>query len=274
MASDETVRHGFWPEAWLEFDGLFDWLCNQPTVAKVCEVGGGANPALSLDFIVERGLDHALIDVSKAELAKAPSGYRKIVADIADPAFAIDESFDLVVSAFLAEHVARPATFHANILRILPPGGFALHLFPTLYALPFLVNRVLPESITERILLRLQGFRQAEGNAGKFKAYYRWCRGPGRHQIRRLRDSGFDVVSYTGYFGHGYYRHFPVLDRAEDRKARFLVKHPQSALTSYALVLLRRRGGERGDSLRIPARPRSDAVVSESSRSHRGSGWN
>jgi SAM-dependent methyltransferase len=264
--------HRLWRDSWFEYDGLLDWLTRRREVNDVCEVGAGAKPVLPPEVIASRELHHTILDVSRAELDKAPDGYHKIQADIARTNFRFPDSVDLVTSAFVAEHVGRPEVFHRNTWSMLRPGGFALHLFPTLYALPFVANRLIPEPVTARLLRRSQPFRRAEGHEAKFRAYYRWCRGPTARQCARLAGVGFEVLAYTGYFGHGYYLHQSSLHRAEQAKAQILVDHPVADLCSYALVLLRKPHGSVPPS--PPDRPISALIVSASTRRHIDSGWN
>jgi SAM-dependent methyltransferase len=261
-----------WRDAWFEFDGLLDFLCSQPDITRVCEVGAGANPVIPIEVIDARGLDHTIVDISQEELDKAPAHYTKIRADVAARDLSVGPPFDLVASAFVAEHVRSPRTFHTNVWNMLRPGGVALHLFPTLYALPFVLNRAVPESIADRLLLRLQSFRGPESNDRKFKAYYRWCRGPTQRQLVRLQSIGFEVLTYIGYFGHGYYLNLGPLHRIEQVKARVLTAHHVPHLTSYALTLLRRRSSPAKALAPIPPRPRSEAVCSIGSQRLRESG--
>ena len=79
-----------------------------------------------------------------------------------------------------------------------------------------------------------------QGEHAKFRAYYRWCRGPTRRQLRRLESVGFQVLDYVGYFGHGYFGPLKPLDRVEQALSHALVRRPLPALTSYATVTLRR----------------------------------
>jgi SAM-dependent methyltransferase len=269
-----SVAYKFWREAWFEYDGLLDWLCHRSDVRRVCEVGAGANPALQLDFLSACGIDHAIVDISQEELDKAPVGYTKLLLDMTQPLPQLTESVDLVASSFVAEHVHDPVTFHRNVWRMLRPGGFALHVFPTFYALPFLLNRAVPERVTDRVLIRFQRFREPEGHEGKFPAYYHWCRGPTQRQIARFRDVGFELLSFRGYFGHGYYLHFGLLNDCENAKAKFLLRHPVPQLTPYGLVLLRRPaipGSQAIDD--IPERPQSRTVVSFSTRHRLNAGY-
>lgn len=204
----------------------------------VCEIGAGANPLLSRDERDRLGIAYTLVDIDAGELAKAPDDVCKIELDITSSP--LPRSFDLVVSMHLAEHVRDPKSMHRNVRSMLQPGGVAIHFFPTLYAAPFMINRVIPEKLAERMLLRLQPYRASEGNRGKFPAYYRWCRGPTSRQLRRVLSIGFEVDEYIASFGHAYYRHFPALQRLEDIKTQCLLRRPVPLLTSYAIIVLRR----------------------------------
>ncbi len=223
------------------FESLFEVLRSRtaPGMA-ICEIGGGANPLLSRDERERLRLTYTLIDIDATELAKAPDDLHKVALDITSRP--LPGQFDIIVSKHLAEHVTDPEAMHRHIWAMLRPGGIAIHFFPTLYSAPFMLNRLIPERLAERILLYLQPFRAKGGNQRKFPAYYRWCRGPTRHQIRRLVRTGLDVEEYIASFGHAYYVRASVLQRLEDAKTRFLLRHPSALLTSYAVVVLRRPG--------------------------------
>lgn len=192
------------------------------------------------DVIRERGLRYVVLDVSREELEKAPGDYATVVADIGADGPVNLEPQDAVVTRMVAEHMRRPRAFHRNVRSLLREGGIAIHLFPTLYALPFLVNRLLPEAVTDPILRALDPRRTPEGKRGKFPAYYAWCRGPTAKQIERLEQVGYELVEYVGFFGHDYLAGIKTFQRLEDRLAATLVDHPIPHLTSYAYLVLRR----------------------------------
>ncbi len=148
--------------------------------------------------------------------------------------------FDLVFSKMLAEHVKDGKRFHQNARSLLADGGRAFHFFPTLFALPLLVNKLLPEAISDWILHITQPERYETGKTDKFPAYYDWCYGPMPSQIKRLESLGYQVEEYTGYFGHEYYRKIPFMQTLIDALARYLVQHPVPCYTISAYVLLRK----------------------------------
>lgn len=207
---------------------------------RICDVGGGARPVLALERVQQLALDYLVIDESPGELERAPEGYARAAASILDaPAIgAISRehgAFDVVISRWTAEHVKDGRRFHENVRELLRPGGSAIHLFPTLYAPPFLLNRLLPGSLASGLL-----FQACPNRSHKFKPYYSWCRGPSPRQLARLRSVGFEVERYTGYYGHGFYRRLPPLAAAQRAFNRLLIAHPVPALTAFALVVLRR----------------------------------
>lgn len=139
------------------------------------------------------------------------------------------------------EHIKDGKTYYTNLYDLLEPGGVTAHCFSTLYTLPFVVNRLLPETLTDK-LLHIFSPRADRFQHEKFPAYYSWSRGPSKRAISRFKSLGFEVVEYVGYFGHGYYRKkLPFLDGLEQKKAKWLVKNPNPNLTSYAYVILRKR---------------------------------
>ena len=236
------VSYADWREAESSFIRyVSDWARAHPEAA-ICDVGGGAKPVLEEEE--RRGRRYVVIDIDAEELAKCPADVERVQADIATPSFRSPGRFELVVSNTVAEHVIDPETFHCNVLGMLAPGGTVAHFFPTLWALPFVVNRLVPDRISEPVLLRIQPNRVAEGDEGKFRAYYRWCRGPTRRQIRRFRRLGYEIERYSGYFGHGYYWPIRPMELLEDWKTRRLIKRPVPALTAYAIVVMHRLEGD------------------------------
>jgi SAM-dependent methyltransferase len=240
------VRYASHEKAWSFFDFVED-LIHRTGVQTVCEVGGGANPALGLEFVRAHGIDYTVVDISEDELTKAPDGYRKLLGDVASPDFVAPARYDLVFSRMVAEHVRRPEQFHRNVYGMLVEGGRALHFFPTLYALPFVLNRLVPDAVSERLLQVVQPGRGRQGRHGKFPAFYHWCRGPTRRQLERFHGVGFTVEEYIGFFGHAYFRKLRPLQVIEDWIAASLVRHPVPLLTSYAYVVLLKPERERED---------------------------
>ena len=210
---------------------------------RILEVGAGANPTFAKEFLDKHGLQYTALDISPSELDKAPDCYHKVVADICAEHLDIGQKFDFVFSRMLAEHVPNGEVFHRNVFHLLAPGGVAFHFFPTMWAPPFVLNRILPEQVAEAILHTIQPGRAKEGKHAKFPAYYSWCRGPMTSQIERLEGLGYRIQSYEAFYGHrGYYAKFPPVQRVHDALCKWLISHPIPSLTSFAHLTLVRPG--------------------------------
>jgi len=56
--------------------------------------------------------------------------------------------------------------------------------------------------------------------------------------IESFEDIGYKIIEYYGYFGHNFYKKISPLNKLEQLKAKWLVKHPIPMLTSYTTVIL------------------------------------
>jgi len=236
------VRYGRSEELWPTVPGLIERLIVEGGARRVLEVGAGANPLFPPAFLERHGLSYTALDISAEELAKAPSCYGKLQADICSATLPVPEQgFDFVFSRMLAEHVRDGEAFHRNVLRLLSPGGRAFHFFPTLWAPPFVLNRLLPERLAEVVLNAVQPGRERSGYNAKFPAYYLWCRGPTAGQLARFERLGYAVESAVGMFGHReYYRRLGPLIKLHDAVVQRLLARPRPLFTSFMHVTLRK----------------------------------
>jgi SAM-dependent methyltransferase len=237
-----VVQYGLSKNAWEGFSHYLISTIEKTGSKDICEIGGGANPALPIEQVSRLGIKYSILDVSQDELDKAPPGYNLVRGDATDRQLNLTEQYDLVFSKMLMEHIPSARHFHENVRRMLKPGGVAFHFFPTLYAIPFVLNRLLPERFAESIVHTLQpGLRSREGKRSKFPAFYQWCRGPTLSQISRLQQAGYEVVEYIGFFGHSnYYRRVPALATISLKISRFLLSHPNPWLTSFAYLVVKK----------------------------------
>jgi SAM-dependent methyltransferase len=207
----------------------------------ILEIGSGANPTLKVGDVRSRGISYVTSDVDAAEMEKADPAFERLVVDLAAVGVSppLAGQFDCVFSRMVGEHVADGRLFHKNIWALLRTGGVSVHCMSTLWSLPFAANRLLPESLSDALLnLFLPRDRHRHG---KFPARYSWCRGPTRKMIVRFESLGFEVIDYTGFFGHGYYTRIPWLHRMEALKTELLLKLPMPIFCSYSTVVLRKR---------------------------------
>jgi SAM-dependent methyltransferase len=212
---------------------------------NVADIGGGANPLLDHAFIEESGVDYSLLDISKAELDRAPAYYKKIQVDVAAPEGYFlrrvgEEQFDLVFSHMFLEHVPNPLRVHRNIYASLKPGGLAIHFFASSNNLPLTMNRLLPGWVTDILTRVAQPNRDLIGYEKKFPAYYAMCGAPSKALNSKYREIGFDVLRHTGFIGHDYYKRVPIL-REIERGLRPILLATGIPLISDSLLILRKR---------------------------------
>ncbi|HEY2722660.1 MAG TPA: class I SAM-dependent methyltransferase [Chitinophagaceae bacterium] len=231
------IRYAQGINAWKDFHDNIHQFILAKNVKDIAEIGGGANPLLSVEFIEEHELNYHVIDISADELSKADPRYKKIMLDIEKKDIGIPGQYELVFSQLTAEHIKDIQSFYRNVFKLLKPGGSAYFFFACVTTLPTFLNYILPEFISKAILLVFQPFRKNEKH-GKFTAYYKWCVGPTRKNIRRFESLRFEIAVYTGYFGHSYYQRIGLLNRLEKIKTNFLLKHPNPNFCSYSHLLL------------------------------------
>ncbi len=220
---------------------IIDILKNNKVV-NVLEVGSGKYPSLWKSFVEEYDLTYYVLDPSAEEIEtlKAQNDYIKdyFVHDLTKP-LNTTLQFDLVISKFVWEHIDGIDSFHKNINKLLAQGGFALHYFPCLSTLPFWVNAVLPDSWSEWFLNVI-----AKREKDKHPVFYQGCYGPTKNNIRKIKSIGFDIPVYHCLYGHNYYeKNFKPLHYLELLKMKLLLKFPNKRLCSYAMVVLKSRGG-------------------------------
>ena len=238
--SGPAVSYVPWLRIWDDIEPKVAAVVRESGAVAVGELGGGANPTLSLVERVGRPLDLTVVDISESELDRSPSEVEKLCVDLCADEPPVHERFDVVFSRMLCEHVRSGRVFHRNCHAALRPGGYAVHFFPAATALPFALNRLLPSTLSERVLEFFFPARKRDGKHGKFPAYYSWCWGPTGPQIERYRSVGFEVVSVDVGVGHGYYGRIPILRSLEKAKENYFLRHPTPWMAAYVLVVLRR----------------------------------
>ena len=238
----ENVRNYDSLDLGLGFDSYLMQLIESLEAKSICDIGGGRNPQLELEYVRERAIDYTVLDIAQEELDNAPAEYSKLRADIGSKDFVCEREFDFVFSRMVAEHIKDGEQFHRNVFKMLKPGGVAFHFFPTLYSLPFVVNRMIPEWLSDRVLSLVAPRDRVQH--GKFPAYYSWTYGPTRNQIAKLESIGYEVVRYAAGFGHGYYQRLPVLRSFGEMLTRRFVRRPNYLLCSFAYLVMRRPDGQ------------------------------
>jgi SAM-dependent methyltransferase len=221
--------------AWQQYKNTVQDLISLLNARVILEIGGGRWPLLSEDEIRSKGVRYIVNDISASELALAPAHVEKVCFDISQKAAVGNDSLvgkvDLMFSQMVFEHVSDSRQAYTNIHRLLSPGGVCLNFHPVLYSLPFVVNWILPEQLSARLLHFFFPFR-SPGDVPKHPAKYDHC-WISRGEQERLRSIGFRNVSQVPFWYHNYFRKIPGLYQADATLARLAERNNWTALASY-----------------------------------------
>jgi SAM-dependent methyltransferase len=103
-----------------------------------------------------------------------------------------DNSFDVVFSIYVLEHVDRPSALAAEVARVLRPGGRCIFLTPNVYHYVTLLSRLTPTSFH-----RWVNERRGRASDDTFPTCYRLnSRGALRHHFRQagLKTVAIDAI--------------------------------------------------------------------------------
>jgi SAM-dependent methyltransferase len=223
-----------WLDALRGYEETLRSIVSQYPHADLLELGGGRWPAFRLSQFPDTLSSYTVNDVSEEELALLPEGYDKACFDVTGDASAFQGRYDVVFSRFLAEHVRDGRAMHRNVYQVLKPGGVAFHLIPTLYALPFVVNRLVPERLGQKLL---STFTPSRDISPKFPAYYSYCHGDTPAMRRMFNDIGYSHVEIRNFYGHVYYEKIPGLREIAHWFSNLAARRRWSWCSSYAYLV-------------------------------------
>ena len=198
--------------AWDNYKRVVQELCARFAASRIVEIGGGRDPLFTITEIERLGVEMTVNDISSGELAVLPKGYRTACFDVAGDISSVADlrgRFDLAFSRMVFEHVVDGQRAWSNLHELLAPGGVALAFFPTLYAAPFVINRLLPDKLAAKIVKLLFANRTDEEDP-VFPARYSWCFTDERLH-RMLSGIGYREVTILPFYGHDYYESFPII---------------------------------------------------------------
>jgi SAM-dependent methyltransferase len=226
--------------AWDGFGALIRVWLNRIAPSTVLEIGGGRAPLLKPEELESLGIRRYIInDVSAAELARVPAPYETECFDIQvgpDPSSRSVGACDLVFSMMVMEHIADPRAAWSSMHRLLRPGGTALAFMPVLFSPPFLINRLIPEMVSQQIL-RAFFPRRHHDDMPKFPAYYRWCRASTEYMRKKLEPIGYSNVTVIPFYGHAYFVRVPVIRQIDHALSEGARRSNLTLLASYAYVM-------------------------------------
>ena len=232
-SSSELSSGKDWQHGMLRYGDELKSLVSRFEDARILELGAGRWPSFRLDEMPSSVLSYTVNDISANELDRLPPEYLKACFDVSGDAKEFKDSYDVVFSRFLAEHVPDGLAMHRNVYSVLRPGGVAFHLIPTLYALPFVINKMVPERVTSA-LLRVLSPRRAI--SPKFPAHYSMCYANPRRMVSTLRNIGYRKVEIETFYGHFYYEKIPILRSVHRAFSAWAAKRSWRTLGTYAYI--------------------------------------
>lgn len=241
-----TAKTRKWYSHWREDYKAAIWdEIKLPSCRRIMEIGGTTHRSTGTDIVPDHVESFTIGDISEKELENVPKDiFDVLLFDACGDVSDIDGQFDLIFSKFCGEHMVDGKQFHQNMYDLLAPGGVAIHVIPTLFASPFVVNFLMPEAVSRFFLKLVQPERlsesRLEATAGKFPAYYSLCRGSQKYMERKLADVGFSEIEVRSYFGHSYYDKIPVLRWVENTFSQKCADWRWDFYSSYAIIITRK----------------------------------
>jgi SAM-dependent methyltransferase len=223
--------------AWESFKDQIAGIASSIAGADIIEIGAGRAPLFDAADLPPEVASYTLSDISRSELDRAPGQWDKVCFDACGDVSGIDSRYDLAFSKMLAEHVPDGYRFHSNLFQLLKPGGISFHFMPTLFSPPFVINKLLPETLNRSLL----GFFFKERNneqVPKFPARYSMCHGKTAGLIQRYKSIGYSEVDIRTFYGHGYFEKLPSIRELDHALSSMACRRGWTLLGSYAYVRL------------------------------------
>jgi SAM-dependent methyltransferase len=240
VADLASRKHANW--AWRNFLPTVASMLHEGGYRSILEVGGGRSPSLSKDEISELSIKYTCNDISARELSLAPDWVEKALFDIQTPNTAeLDAytgAFDFVFSQMVMEHVPSFDRAYRNIYRILEEGGVGIAFHPTLYSVPFIANRLLPDTVTRKVL-KLVFPNRTDTGTPKFPAYYSGCV-ISTKVTDHLKEIGFRNAWQVPFYWHNYYKKFPLVRDVHTKFSDMAADKDMTFFATFAYTIVRK----------------------------------
>lgn len=228
--------------AWDNYKPTVEALSRTFGLRRLIEIGGGRDPLFSPDEAQALAIELTINDISEEELRHAPEAFSKacfdIAGDLSNTGMTMG-AYDLAFSRMVFEHVKDGRRAWGNLCDILAPGGVAIAFVPTLYALPYLANLIIPESVSHRIVKMLYPHRTDDEDP-KFPAHYSWTYGSERKLAPMLESVGFREAVVVPFYYHDYFESIPLVRELDNLANRIAAARDWRFLTSYAYIAARK----------------------------------
>jgi SAM-dependent methyltransferase len=149
------------------------------------------------------------------------------------------DSFDLVASSWVLEHVARPVAFFREVGRVLRPGGWFVTVTPNgQHYATWIIRalRLLPHAVVQSLVYRCYG----RAHHDTFPTYYR-LNTPSALE-RAARVAGLELGRLVGFMNPDYFRFWDWLRTTASRVDNLLDRLRPGWGRLYLVACLRKPG--------------------------------
>ncbi len=219
------------------------YLCARPHLVVIDAGGGKTCPFAKYNDPVD-GAKIISIDVAEEELRGNRDLTETVVANLTQGLPLKAAKADLVVSRTVLEHLDNCDAFVAESWRVLRPGGYTIHVFPSKFAPFAIINQLLPDRLGHKLLdLFQQGSCYFPPGHCGFEHHYHRCY---FSAIRSLFETqGFDVVDVQfGYYQSYYFDFFVPFFLLSALYEMLLQAFGARNLCAYILIVARKGGAE------------------------------
>lgn len=195
------------PQAKVNFETLYLDVMGQLLAEQdhdvILDLGGGRSSRLIQVVEKERLSSVVAIDVSHQELAINEAIKKKCVVDLTEGLPFPDNSISMMTSRSVLEHLDDVEAFLKHSYRVLKPEGMCVHFFPSRNAPFALVNRVLPNAVTKRLMHSI--YEESKGVCG-FPTHYDLCSFLAYR--KKSEELGFQLDAYYCSYHQSHYYSF------------------------------------------------------------------
>jgi len=170
----------------------------------VIDIGGGKSCPFAKLVNAASNARIVAVDISGEELRQNREVGLRVVGNLMGEIPLASEAADIIVSRSVLEHLEDVDSFMRECFRVLKAGGRTIHLLPSKYALFAILNRMLPNAVSKRLIALFH-----PGSAGicGFPAFYDRCYFSAMKRL--FEQNGFRIVRMeVGYDQSGYYSFF------------------------------------------------------------------
>jgi len=223
----------------LAWDNYKDVVLELSKNKRVLEIGSGRSPLFSEEEIKNNNIDFYANDISDKELKKAPLKCPKVVFDICgEIPKEFYGKFDFIFSKMVLEHVPDGKKYWENVCTLSRPEAVCLTFHPTLFSPPFVLNYILPEALSAR-LLRLFFPERNEDESPKFPAKYSYCFSTKRI-LEKIKSLGFQEVDNIPFYFHGYFKKIPLVNFIDRAFSSLSMRRDLRFFSSFAYTITKK----------------------------------